>query len=200
VDAIPALAQALGLSFTAGISLYATVAVVGLMDHLGWIGPLPGALAILADPWVFGVAGGLAAIEALALLVPGFATMWEAVHTAIRPVGAAVLGALATWGSPRGALVGALVGGAVGLGTHLTKLGARATIDTSPEPVTNAAATGAELGLVALVGWAVWEHPWLALAAVLASFALLALLARAVFRALRGAFGALFGGEPRGGG
>src|SRR5574342_552670 len=164
MDALTALVQSLGLAYASGISFYATVAFVGLAEHQGWIGPLPGALGILADPWVFGAAGVLALVEAIALLVPGVATAWETVHTAIRPFAAAALAVLATWGSPRVAVIAALLGGALGLATHATKLGLRASIDTSPEPLSNAAATAGELGVVAALAWAIWEHPWIALA------------------------------------
>jgi hypothetical protein len=193
VDAVSSIAQALGLSLASGISLYATVFFVGLADHLGWIGPLPGVLGSLSHPWVFGVAGALTAVEALALLVPGLATGWEAVHTAIRPIGAALLAVLATWGSGDSALVAGLLGGALGLGTSIAKLGTRAAIDLSPEPVTNAAATGTELGAVALVGWAVWEHPWVALAVAVALLAVVVVLARLVLKALRGLADRVFG-------
>jgi hypothetical protein len=192
VDTIAALAQALGVSFASGISLYATVAFVGLADHLGWIGPLPGALAVLENPWVFGIAGALATVEALALLVPGIATTWEAVHTAVRPFGAAALAALATWGTGESAVIAGLLGGAVGLGTNVAKLGVRAAIDTSPEPATNAAATGAELGAVGVIAVAIWQYPWIALAVGIVLVLAAALLARAAFKALQRLLGRLF--------
>lgn len=187
-----ALAQTLGLSFTSGISLYATVAFVGVAQHLGWVGPLPGELAVLANPWVFGVAGALAIVEALALLVPGVATAWEAVHTFIRPFGAAALAVLATWGTSDSATAAALIAAALGLGTHVAKLGVRAAIDTSPEPVTNAAATTAELGVVATIAWTVWQHPWVALAIAVATVVAGFLLVRALLRAARRAWSSLF--------
>jgi hypothetical protein len=193
VDPLVALVQSLGLAYASGISFYATVAFVGVAGHLGWIGPLPGHLGILTDPWVFGAAGAIAIVEALVLLVPGLATAWEAVHTAVRPFGAAALGVLATWGSPRTALVAALVGAALGLATHATKLGLRATIDASPEPVSNAAATAAELGVVAALGYAVWGHPWISLAAALALLVALVLAVRALWRAMGRAFRGLLG-------
>ena len=196
MEPITALVQSLGLAYASGISLYATVAFVGLAEHLGWIGPLPGQLGILADPWVFGIAGALALGEALALLVPGLARAWEAVHTGVRPFGAAAVAVLATWGTPRVALVAALVGGALGLATHATKLGLRASLDASPEPFTNAAATAAELGVVAALGWAVWSHPWLSLAAALTLLALLFLAVRALWRAVGRAVRGLFRGAP----
>lgn len=192
MDPITALAQGLGLAFATGISAYATAAFVGLAAHLGWIGPLPGALGFLADPIVFGTAGAIALVEALALLVPWVATTWEAIHTAIRPAAAVVVAVLATWGSPRTAVVAGILGGALGLATHATKLGIRGAIDASPEPVSNAAATTAELGVVAALGLAIWSHPWLALGAALALLLLLFLAVRALWRAVGRAVRGLF--------
>jgi hypothetical protein len=196
VESLTALAQSLGLSFASGISLYATVAFVGVAGHLGWIGPLPGALAVLADPWVFGTAGALALVESLAMLLPVVATAWEAVHTAIRPVAAAIIAVLATWGEPRLAVVAGLLGGALGLATHATKLGLRATIDASPEPASNAAATVGELGVVAALAWTIWEHPWLSLAAALAILIAVFLLVRALWRTVGRAIASLFSPPP----
>jgi Domain of unknown function (DUF4126) len=193
MDALTALVQSLGLAYASGISLYATVAFVGIAEHLGWIGPLPGALGVLGDPIVFGAAGVLALVEALALLVPGLATAWETVHTAIRPFAAAALAVLATWGNPRVAVVAALLGGALGLATHATKLGLRAAVDASPEPVSNAIVTTAELGVVAGIGWAIWHHPWLSLAAALALLALTVLAVRTVWRAIARAVRSFWG-------
>jgi hypothetical protein len=193
VDPVTALAQALGLAYASGISVYATAAFVGLAAHLGWIGALPGGLGVLADPWIFGAAGAIALAEALALLVPGVATAWEAVHTAIRPFAAAALAVLATWGNPRVAVIAGLLGGALGLATHATKLGIRAALDTSPEPFTNAAATTAELGVVAALGLAIWSHPWLSLAAAVGLLVLLLALVRVLWRAVGKAFRTLFG-------
>jgi len=195
MDSLASLASALGLSFASGISLYATVAFTGLAAHLGWIGPLPGGLQLLAEPWAFGVAGALAAVEALALLVPAVATAWETVHTAVKPLAAAALAVLATWGSPRMAAVAGLVGGLLGLATHVTKLGLRSAIDLSPEPVSNAAATAGELGVVAAIAWGAWHHPWVALAAALVLLVALFFAVRALWRLAGRALGAIFSGD-----
>lgn len=185
MGALTTLAQSLGLAYASGISLYATVAFAGVAQRLGWI-TLPGPLHALGDPVVIAVAGALTAVEVLASLVPGVATAWEAVHTAIRPVAAGLLAALAAWGTtPRVVVVAALLGGALGLATHATKLGLRAAVDVSPEPATNAAATAAELSVVAALGWAVWHHPWVALAAALALLVALFFVVRALWRLVR---------------
>jgi hypothetical protein len=199
VTAATALVQALGLAYASGISLYATVAFAGAAQRLGWIA-LPGPLHVLGDPWVLAAAAALGALELLASLVPGIATAWEAAHTAVRPVAAGALAALATWGtSPRVVALAGLLGAALGLATHATKLGIRSAVDLSPEPFSNAAATAAELSVVGALAWAVWHHPWIALAAALALLALLFLLMRALWRLVRQGFRRVLGAAPRDG-
>src|SRR2546423_14587411 len=87
------LAQSLGLAYLSGISLYATVAVVGFAQRSHWIGTMPGLLGDLTNPIVLGVSTVLAVIEFLATLIPGVASLCEAAHTFIRPPAAAVLAA-----------------------------------------------------------------------------------------------------------
>jgi hypothetical protein len=193
MDALTALAQSLGLAYASGISLYATVAFAGAAHQLGWVA-LPGPLQALGDPWVVGVAGAIAAVELLASLVPGIATAWEVVHTAVRPVAAGVLAALAAWGAtPRVVVVAALLGGALGLATHATRLGLRAAVDLSPEPLSNAAAATAELSVVAALAWAVWHHPWIALGVALGLLVTLFVAMRALWRRVRQGFSRTFG-------
>ena len=88
----------------------------------------------------------------------------------------------------------ALLGGGLGFATHTTKLGLRYTIDTSPEPVTNGAANIAELGAVATIAYAVWNHPYITLAVALAVLVLLILLVRSIWRGARRAWRGLRGG------
>jgi hypothetical protein len=182
---LTALASALGIAWSSSISLYATVAFTGLAGRAGWV-TLPEGLRGFENPYVLGLALLLTGVEISATLVPGIATAWEALHVAIRPVAAAGLAVLATWGA-NPALVAAagLLGGGLGAATAVTKLKLRTAIDASPEPVSNAVATGAELGTVAGMAWLVWAHPWIALAVAVATLAALFLLARALWRALR---------------
>ncbi len=195
MHALALLAQSLGLAYASGVSLYATVAFVGIAARAGWIGPLPGALGVVADPWVLGIAVALLAVEVVASLVPVVATAWEAVHTAVRPFAAGVVAALVTWGSDgRVVAAAALLGAALGLTTHLTKLGLRAAIDTSPEPASNAVATGTETAVVAALAYAVWSHPWIALVAALGLLVALVLLVRVLWRSVRRAWASLLGG------
>ena len=195
MGALTTLVQSLGLAYASGISLYATVAFTGIAQRLGWIA-LPGPLHALGDTVVIAVAGALTVVEVLASIVPGVATAWEAVHTAIRPLAAGVLAALAAWGaSPRIVILAALLGGALGLATHATKLGLRAAVDVSPEPATNVAATAAELSVVAALAWGVWHHPRLALAAAVALLVALFFAVRALWRLVGRLLARAFGGE-----
>lgn len=175
-------ATALGLAVAAGISPYATVALLGLTHKLGWVAALPPRLDALENPWVITLACVLTAIEFAATLVPGIASAWEAVHTAVRPPAAALLAALITWGSDPALVLGvALLGGTLAFGTSLTKLGARLAIDTSPEPVSNGLASVTELTFVGLIAVFVWRHPVMAFVAALAVVGATALIVRAVW-------------------
>jgi hypothetical protein len=188
MDIVP-LVQGLAVSYASGVSTYATVALLGLAQRAGWVAPLPGALGIVGEWWMIGPALALFAIELVALVIPGAATLWETVHTAIRPPAAAALAVATAWGGDPTLVAGAaILGGGLAFTTSATKLGVRATVDTSPEPVSNMAFTAAELGVVASVGYFVWEHPYITLTAALVMLVLTVLLVRAAWRAIRRLF------------
>jgi hypothetical protein len=186
VSSLTTLVQSLGVAYASGISPYATVAIAGIASRVGWIDNLPGALGAVSHPAVIVLASVLTVIEFLATLIPGVASLWETVHTAIRPPAAAALAVLTAWnGDPALVTAAALLGGTIGLATHTTKLGLRYTIDTSPEPVTNGAANVAELGAIAAIAYAVWNHPYITLTIALSVLILLMLLVRSIWRAAR---------------
>ncbi len=183
------LAQALGVSYMAGVNLYATVAITGFAERMGWIPPLPGALSAMTSPWVIVLAALLYLFEFGATLIPGVASAWETFHSLIRPPAAAGLAVLTAWnGDARFVVLAALLGGGLALTTHATKLGLRYAVDTSPEPVSNGAVNVAELGLVATLAFTVWNHPYLSLAVALVLLVLLAFTVRAIWRALARVF------------
>ena len=188
------LAESLGIAYASGISLYATVALVGIGERFGYIGPLPGVLGALANPIIIGVAALLALVEFTATLIPGVASAWEVVHTMIRTPAAAVLAVATAWhANPEIVVLAGLLGGSLGLATTATKLGLRVAVDTSPEPVSNGVLNVAELGVVATLSFAIWHHPVISLVLALALLVLLMLLVRTVWRALRN----VFRGKPR---
>jgi hypothetical protein len=137
MNLIQILGLALGSAWTAGINLYATVAVLGLLQHYG-LARLPGGLDALDNWWVIGVALGLYVVEFVADKVPYVDTVWDAVHTFIRvPAGAALAAAATSDVSPAVQVVALLLGGGLALSTHGTKATVRAAANVSPEPVTN---------------------------------------------------------------
>jgi hypothetical protein len=189
MGSVTAFVQALGVAYASGVNLYATVAVLGAATRAGWIGPLPGALDAVASPWVIGIATALYLFEFTATLVPGVASAWETFHSIIRPPAAAALAASTVWhGDALFVILAALVGGGLAVTTHVTKLGFRYAIDTSPEPATNAAANVTELGIVATLGIVVWQYPYIALAVALVALVLMILLVRRIWRTLRRVF------------
>ncbi len=203
MNSLTTLVQALGIAYASGISPYATVALAGIANRMGWIGTLPGALGAVSHPVVIVLASVLTIIEFLATLIPGVASVWETIHTAIRPPAAAALAVLTAWhGDPAVITAAALLGGGLGFATHATKLGLRYTIDTSPDPVPNGVANVAELSAVAAIAYAVWHHPYVTLAVALIVLVLIALLVRTIWRAarraIRGIRGAPAPGTPSG--
>ena len=189
MSALQMLAQATGIAYAAGLNLYATVGVIGLVARFGWVGPLPEGLSGLGSWWVIGFAVVLMVVEFIASLTPAIAAIWDTLHSLIRPPAAAALAAATAWHADPGfVLVAALVGGSLAVTTHTTKLGLRYAIDASPEPIGNGLISIAELGLVSIVSVAVWPHPFLTLAFALIVLVLLIAMVRLIWRTLRQVF------------
>lgn len=198
MDAQPALgiAEILGIaasmSLLAGWRLYLVVLATGLAMRTGAV-PLPEHLAslqVLANPWIMGLAGFGAFCEFFADKIAWLDSIWDAVHTLVRPLGGALIAlALVDPGDPATQAVAFLLGGGGALLAHAGKAGARAVVNTSPEPVSNVVVSTTED--VATVGllWLVYEHPYVAgaiAAALLALTVALLLAARMVLKSLFG--------------
>ena len=186
MTSVTTVVQSLGVAFAAGINLPATVAVLGVSERAGWIGPLPGALGALGNIWVIGIASALYAMEFLVTLVPGVASVWETAQTVIRPPAAALLAVATAYHlNPVFLVAAGLLGGGLALTTHGTKLGLRYAVDSSPEPVTNGIANMAELGTVASIGIFIWSHPYITLTVAILVLVLLILVVRRIVITLR---------------
>lgn len=159
MDAISSFALASGLSWASGLRLYLTLFIVGMLAKFGYI-HLPTTLDILSNPIVLGISGLLCIVEFLADKIPYVDSAWDGIQTFIRiPAGALLaMGAINT-SDPMIATVTALLGGSLAGATHATKAGSRALINTSPEPVTNIAASFGEEGLLLGGGWLALMHP-----------------------------------------
>jgi uncharacterized protein DUF4126 len=173
---LPELALAMALAWGSGLRLYATLFCIGAAGFLGWI-ELPSHLRLLASPIVLAASGFMTFVEFFADKIPWVDSLWDAVHTAIRiPAGAALAAAVFGDSGTATALAAAIVGGAISGGTHLTKAGGRAAINTSPEPFTNWIASFSEDAAVPAGLWLALAHPAVFLV-LLCAFLLLAALA-----------------------
>tara|TARA_B110000881_G_scaffold218957_1_gene239633 strand:+ start:1306 stop:1932 length:627 start_codon:yes stop_codon:yes gene_type:complete len=151
MDTLSLLGVALGFATLSGINLYLTTFMAGLAVRFNWVDLADKyeSLAILANPWIIGIAGVLFLIEFFADKIPWIDSSWDAIHTFIRPIGGTLL-ALAALGEmdPAVSVVAALLSGSTTLLTHATKAGSRLLINMSPEPVSNTVASLGEDGLV----------------------------------------------------
>ena len=156
----------LGAGFSSGLNLYATVATLGLLQRFGVI-HLPAHLQVLAHPLVLGIAIGLYLVEFLADKIPYFDSIWQLVHTFIRPPAAALLAFSATAAAPEAWRWGAaLLAGSIALTSHGTKASARAAANLSPEPFSNWTLSFGEDLLAVWLTWFATAHPMLAILVV----------------------------------
>lgn len=169
MDMIQQVAIGAGLAWASGIRLYAVVFFSGLLGRFDII-HLPAGLHLLTHPVVLAVSGSLFLLEFFADKIPGFDSVWDAIHTFIRiPAGAVLAAATFSDVSPAWMIAAGLAGGTIASGTHLTKAGTRAMINTSPEPFSNwVASFGEEITVLGGI-WTMFLHP-LAFLVVLAVF------------------------------
>jgi hypothetical protein len=191
MDVLSSLGRTLGFSFAAGINLYATVAILGLASRYGWV-DLPPQYKVFDNTWIIGAALVLYVVEFIADKIPWVDTAWDAVHTAIRPIGGALI-AVATLGeaSPATKVMIGLLGAALASSTHLSKAGTRAIANASPEPFTNWILSLTEDLFVVGLGALALKYPAAAALVVLVCVALIVTFAAWIARALRRRFAPL---------
>ncbi len=156
MDTLP-LAFANG--WASGISAYGVVLITGLIGRFGWADTPE----VLQRTDVLIVAAILTLVELVADKIPYLDSAWDSIHTVVRPLIAAVVGALIAADADTTAEAWAAAGAAiVAFLSHLAKSGLRFAVNTSPEPVTNVGVSAAEdltvLGVVTLA----WQYPWAA--------------------------------------
>lgn len=190
MGAIEILGLAGSVSLLAGWRLYFCVFITGLGMRLGWV-ELPtqlSSLAILANPWILGAALTGTVAEFFADKVMWLDSIWDAIHTFVRPVGGALLAlAIVDASDPTWQVLSFLLGIGGALVTHAAKASSRALVNASPEPVSNVVVSSAEDvatgGLLALA----LTHPVAAAvvaALLLISAVVLIVLARRAMKAL----------------
>ncbi len=181
-----ALLAAIG--FAAGLNLYATVAVLGLLARFGHL-PLPPGLHPL-ETWPIIVASiTMFVLEFFADKIPAFDLIWNALHTFIRVPVAGLLAFEATQQlSPEKQLLATLLGAAVAFAAHGGKTAARAAITPSPEPFSNMTLSVGEDVLAVGLTWLATRHPYVAGTIAMAFVAIILILIRWIVRALRALF------------
>ncbi len=179
------LGVAASVSLLAGWRLYLCVFGVGLAMFFGLIQAPEHAqgLQVLANPWVIGASGVGLIAEFFADKIAWLDSLWDAVHSAIRPIGGALLAmaivdpANTTW-----QVVALLLGGSAALVSHGAKAGTRAIVNASPEPFSNiAVSTGEDVvtgGLLFLVLQQPVVAAFVAAILLIAAFVLLAAVRR----------------------
>jgi protein-S-isoprenylcysteine O-methyltransferase Ste14 len=162
MDVLNSVGVLLGSSWASGLNLYLCAAGLGIAQRMHWIS-LPGDMTALAHPQVIAVAIVLFVIEFVADKIPYVDSVWDSIHTFIRPLASAALGFMAT--SDAGSLpqfLVALATGSITMGSHMAKATTRAAINTSPEPITNSVASVAEDLTVTGLLYLMIAHPVLA--------------------------------------
>jgi hypothetical protein len=179
------LGRTLGFSFAAGVNLYATVAILGLAARYHWV-TLPPQFEVFNNNVVIGAAIVLYVVEFFADKIPYVDTLWDMLHTAIRPIGGALI-AVATLGDASPAMEGlvALLGGTVAAGSHLTKTSTRAAANASPEPFSNWILSFGEDLFVVGLGFLALQYPVVALGVVILLSVLVAIFAVVIVRTVR---------------
>ena len=187
-----ALAASLGIA--SGLRLYAVLFIVGAAGYLGWV-DLPSGLATLAHPLVLSASGFMCFVEFFADKIPGVDSLWDVVHTLIRiPAGAALAAGVFGDSSAAMMMAAAILGGTLAAGSHFTKAGSRAVINTSPEPFSNWTASLTEDVAVGGLLWLAITYPLLAGVVVLVIIALIVWLLPKAWRAARRFFARLSNG------
>ena len=197
MDLLPTLGRTLGFSFAAGINLYATVAILGLASRYNWV-QLPDQFRVFDNDLVIGAALVMYVVEFIADKVPWVDSVWDAIHTVIRPAGGALI-AVATLGdaSPTVEGLAALLGGTVAAGSHLTKSGTRAVANTSPEPFSNWILSISEDVFVVGLGFLALKYPTLAALVVIVAVVLMIVFAAWIARGVRRRWGKTQNSELR---
>lgn len=189
MDTLQLLGLALGTAFSAGLNVYATVAVLGAAEYFDLFN-LPAGLSILGHPVVIFGAAALFFIEFFADKIPYVDTVWDGIHTFIRPVAAGALSLGIFSDMPEAwKVIAALVGGSVALTSHGAKASTRVAANTSPEPFSNVVLSVAEdviaVGLTTLA----MAYPAVTAVVVVVLLVLAFLIIRGIVRFFKRTFG-----------
>lgn len=192
-------ATAVTSAWASGISVYAVAAFLGIAGRQDWLE----SPEWTQRPWVIAVAVALAVVELIVDKIPAVDSVWDAVHTGIRPAAGAVL--LSGADVDAGTVALAVGGALLALSSHSAKASLRLLVNTSPEPVSNVVVSTGEDGLVAVLLTLAVANPEVALAITVVLFIASIVLTIVVFKTVKAAWRRLTSrrqraGSARGGG
>ena len=182
------LAIVVGASFAAGLNVYATVAVLGLLARADLF-TLPPSLHLLQAWPTIAAAVALFIIEFVADKIPAFDLIWNALQTFVRvPVaGLLAYGATAQL-SPGSQLASAVLASGIAFAAHGGKTAIRAAVMPSPEPLSNIGLSLTEDALAIALVWFATQHPYAAAVVVAILLVLLIIVVRMISKSLRALF------------
>jgi hypothetical protein len=155
------LGTAVAGAWSSGISVYAVAALLGIGGRFDWVD----SPEFLQRPWVIAVAVALFVIEFVVDKISYLDSVWDAVHTVVRPVAGALLLTSSNADATPAAL--ATGGATLALLAHGAKSATRLVVNASPEPVSNVLVSASEDGVVAALMALALANPEIALAIAL---------------------------------
>jgi hypothetical protein len=171
--------------FSAGLNVYATVAMLGILGRFNVLA-VPPALHIVQDWKIIAACCVLFALEFIGDKIPIFDLIWNAAHTFVRVPVAALIAYGATAQLPQWEQIAAtFAGGLIALAAHGGKTAARAAVTSSPEPFSNFALSASEDALVVFLMWFMTQHPFISAGIVVVGLLIILLLVRFVVRSVR---------------
>ena len=181
-------ATILAVSFSSGLNVYLTVALLGLLVRAEVLS-LPPSLHSVTSWYVIVPCAFLFVIEFVADKIPILDLAWNALQTFVRvPVAALLVYGATTQLSPGMQVIATFLGGAIALAAHSGKIAARTAVSHSPEPFSNIALSIGEDGFVVFLTWFASRHPYWASIIVLTALLIVLCLLRFVIRSVRALF------------
>jgi hypothetical protein len=175
--------------FSAGLNVYATVGMLGILAHAGAL-TLPPALHPIENWYVIAVCAALFLVEFIGDKIPVFDLLWNALHTFVRiPVAALLAYGATAQLPPWEQLLATFLGALIAFAAHGGKIAARAAVTHSPEPFSNVALSLGEDAAVVFLTWFATLHPYASAAIVVVALVLIVFMIRFVVRAMRNLFG-----------
>jgi Domain of unknown function (DUF4126) len=174
--------------FSAGLNVYATVGMLGILAHAGAL-TLPPALHPIENWYVIAVCAALFLVEFVGDKIPIFDLLWNALHTFVRiPVAALLAYGATAQLPPWEQLLATFLGALIAFAAHSGKIAARAAVTHSPEPISNIVLSLGEDAAVVFLTWFATQHPYASAAIVVVALILIVFMIRFVVRAMRNLF------------